>query len=135
VSPRNCGLAGSRISRSEPADPPAAGTSSDLAGQLDWQFGKTLPAGSCYSVGLGGHICGGGYGLMSRAFGLTVDWLTGIRVGTIDRGDTAQLTRVTNQSGTPGDRFLYWAHTAVRVKCLDLGTPRRYTVPVLEKLF
>ena len=39
-----------------------------------------LPAGSCYSVGLGGHICGGGYGLLSRLNGLTVDWLTGVEV-------------------------------------------------------
>ena len=53
----------------------AGGTNWDLYRQLYWQFGKTLPAGSCYSVGLGGHICGGGYGLMSRAFGLTVEHL------------------------------------------------------------
>ena len=27
---------------------------------------RTLPGGSCYSVGAGGHIVGGGYGLLSR---------------------------------------------------------------------
>ena len=39
---------------------------------------KTLPGGSCYSVGLGGHICGGGYGLLSRKYGLVCDWLSGV---------------------------------------------------------
>ena len=89
----------------------AGGTNWDLYRQLYWQFGKTLPAGSCYSVGLGGHICGGGYGLMSRAFGLTVDWLTGVQVATIGKGDAVQLRHVTNQSSDANDRLLYWAHT------------------------
>ena len=44
---------------------------------LNNMFGRTLPAGSCYSVGLGGHITGGGYGFLSRLHGLTIDWLTG----------------------------------------------------------
>jgi FAD/FMN-containing dehydrogenase len=43
-------------------------------------FGVTLPAGSCYSVGAGGHICGGGYGVLSRLLGLTVDWLTAVDI-------------------------------------------------------
>lgn len=42
--------------------------------------GKTLPGGSCYSVGLGGHICGGGYGLLSRKHGLVCDWLDGVDI-------------------------------------------------------
>ena len=48
-------------------------TNWDLYRWLYWRHGLTLPAGSCYSVGLGGHICGGGYGFLSRQFGLTVD--------------------------------------------------------------
>jgi FAD/FMN-containing dehydrogenase len=40
--------------------------------------GKTLPAGSCYSVGAGGHITGRGYGLLSRMHG----WLISNAVGT-----------------------------------------------------
>lgn len=41
---------------------------------------KTLPGGSCYSVGLGGHICGGGYGLLSRKYGLVCDWLSSVDI-------------------------------------------------------
>ena len=82
----------------------------DLYRELYWRFGLTLPAGSCYSVGLGGHICGGGYGLLSRQFGLTVDWLTGVRVVTVDRNHKPALNRATKEDSSPlGD--LWWAHT------------------------
>ncbi|WP_323117834.1 FAD-binding oxidoreductase [Burkholderia alba] len=67
------------------------------AGQQNWNaylnlyknFGKTIPGGSCYSVGFGGHICGGGYGLLSRLHGLTVDWLSGVDI-VIANGRSAQ---------------------------------------------
>ena len=36
---------------------------------------KILPGGSCAGVGIGGLVTGGGYGLMSRLFGLTCDSL------------------------------------------------------------
>jgi UDP-N-acetylenolpyruvoylglucosamine reductase len=36
---------------------------------------KVLPGGSCAGVGIGGLVTGGGYGLMSRLFGLTCDSL------------------------------------------------------------
>ncbi|MBB6142604.1 FAD/FMN-containing dehydrogenase [Silvibacterium bohemicum] len=48
------------------------------------RYGVTLPAGTCYMVGAGGHISGGGYGLLSRLHGLTTDWLTGIDILTVD---------------------------------------------------
>ncbi|AJX31215.1 BBE domain-containing protein [Burkholderia oklahomensis] len=51
--------------------------------------GKTLPGGSCYSVGAGGHIVGGGYGLLSRMHGLTVDWLAGVDILTPAPGGAA----------------------------------------------
>jgi hypothetical protein len=37
--------------------------------------GKYLPGGSCQTVGIGGLTLGGGYGLLSRQFGLTCDSL------------------------------------------------------------
>ncbi|MEM9424697.1 MAG: FAD-binding protein, partial [Spirochaetota bacterium] len=58
------------------------------AGVSNWQaqttlhakYGKTIPSGSCYSVASGGHIAGGGYGLLSRLHGLAVDYLAGVEM-------------------------------------------------------
>lgn len=49
------------------------------------RYGVTLPAGTCYNVGAGGHISGGGYGLLARLYGLTVDWLSAVDILTVDR--------------------------------------------------
>ena len=57
------------------------------------RFDVTIPAGSCPSVGAGGHIAGGGYGLLSRRHGLTVDWLGGVEIVTIDEKGKARLLR------------------------------------------
>lgn len=48
------------------------------------RLGLTIPAGSCYTVGAGGHISGGGYGVLSRLHGLTVDWLSAVDILTVD---------------------------------------------------
>ena len=73
-------------------------------------YGKTLPAGSCYSVGAGGHITGGGYGLLSRLHGLTVDHLQAVDIVLWDsqRGE-AQLRHVSMQSADADERDLFWA--------------------------
>ncbi|MER7666675.1 MULTISPECIES: FAD-binding oxidoreductase [unclassified Streptomyces] len=42
--------------------------------------GRTLPAGSCPSVGVSGLTLGGGHGVTSRAYGLTCDSLTSARI-------------------------------------------------------
>ncbi|MCT4706591.1 FAD-binding protein [Enterobacteriaceae bacterium H16N7] len=47
---------------------------------LHSKYGAALPGGSCYSVCAGGHISGGGYGLLSRLHGLTVDYLAGVEM-------------------------------------------------------
>ena len=44
----------------------------------------TIPGGTCATVGSGGHISGGGYGLLSRLYGLTCDWITGVDILTVD---------------------------------------------------
>lgn len=88
-------------------------------------FGKTLPAGSCYSVGAGGHITGGGYGLLSRLHGLTVDWLTGVDIVTWDAGSaTATLRHVSNASSDPAERDLFWALRGAG--CGNFGVIARY---------
>jgi hypothetical protein len=48
------------------------------------RYNVTIPAGSCSMVGAGGHISGGGYGLLSRQHGLTADWITALDVLTVD---------------------------------------------------
>lgn len=62
-----------------------AGTMLGVAyAQLYKKYGVTMPGGSCYAVGAGGHISGGGYGVLSRLFGLTSDWVTSMDVLTVD---------------------------------------------------
>jgi FAD/FMN-containing dehydrogenase len=56
--------------------------------------GVTIPAGTCYSVGAGGHISGGGYGLLSRLHGLTIDWLSQVEILTVDSKGHVDLRRV-----------------------------------------
>lgn len=47
-------------------------------------YNVTIPGGTCASVGAGGHITGGGYGLLSRLHGLTCDWLSEVNILTVD---------------------------------------------------
>jgi hypothetical protein len=47
--------------------------------------GVTLPGGSCTTVGAGGHITGGGYGVLSRLHGITPDWVSAIDILTVDK--------------------------------------------------
>ncbi|MGW4891534.1 FAD-binding oxidoreductase [Kitasatospora sp. NPDC004240] len=74
-------------------------------------YGVTIPAGSCYSVGAGGHICGGGYGLLSRRHGLTVDHLVQVDVVTVRRGEVAVTRAHRRDPEKSAERDLFWAHT------------------------
>ncbi|WP_149179840.1 FAD-binding oxidoreductase [Streptomyces sp. TRM49041] len=46
--------------------------------------GRTVPGGTCPTVGLSGLALGGGHGVVSRAYGLTCDSLTGATLVTAD---------------------------------------------------
>ncbi|MFJ5614123.1 FAD-binding oxidoreductase [Streptomyces sp. NPDC093221] len=46
--------------------------------------GRTIPAGSCPTVGVSGLALGGGHGVMSRSMGLTCDSLVGATIVTAD---------------------------------------------------
>jgi len=70
------------------------------------EYGRALPTGSCYSVGAGGHITGGGYGLLSRKHGLIVDWLSAVEIVTVDSAKQAQVV-VAEKDGRAAD--LFWA--------------------------
>ena len=87
------------------------------AGNQNWdayvdlykRTGKTLPGGSCYSVGSGGHIVGGGYGLLSRLHGLTVDWLAGVDILVPNSTGTGLTARHVNLASDGVERELFIA--------------------------
>src|SRR3954467_6095745 len=84
-------------------------TNWDVYELLYKSYGVTVPGGSCYSVGLGGHVVGGGYGLMSREHGLTVDYLDAVDVIVVDVNRAVGV--VTARKGDPDTGDLFWAHT------------------------
>ncbi|MFH8990559.1 FAD-binding oxidoreductase [Streptomyces sp. NPDC017940] len=63
--------------------------------------GVTVPAGSCPTVGISGLTLGGGHGVVSRAYGLTCDSLTGATLVTAD-GKQIRADRTENKE-------LFWA--------------------------
>jgi hypothetical protein len=72
--------------------------------------GRTIPGGSCYSVGAGGHIAGGGYGFLSRLHGLTIDHVSAVDVVTWDAAKKrATLRHVSARSRDKAERDLFWA--------------------------
>ncbi|MDH6579335.1 BBE domain-containing protein [Kitasatospora sp. MAP5-34] len=73
-------------------------------------WGVTIPGGSCPTVGVGGHIQGGGYGPLNRLFGLTVDHLYAIEVVVVNALGVARKVVATREPSDP-NRDLWWAHT------------------------
>ena len=56
-------------------------------------YNMTIPGASCSEVTAGGHITGGGYGILSRLFGLTTDWVSEIEILTVaGNGDVVPRT-------------------------------------------
>ncbi|GAA1937312.1 FAD-binding protein [Kitasatospora viridis] len=75
----------------------------------DW--GVTIPAGGCSEVGAGGHLCGGGYGPLSRRYGSVVDHLYAVEVVVVvDRHGAVRAVTATREPDDP-NRDLWWAHT------------------------
>nr|WP_232328061.1 FAD-binding protein [Kibdelosporangium sp. MJ126-NF4]CEL16448.1 secreted FAD-binding protein [Kibdelosporangium sp. MJ126-NF4]CTQ90400.1 secreted FAD-binding protein [Kibdelosporangium sp. MJ126-NF4] len=81
----------------------------DVYERLYRNWGVTIPGGLCYSVGAGGHVTGGGYGLLSRRDGLTVDHLYGVEVVVAD--GTRPRSLVVTRDSTGAEADLFWAHT------------------------
>jgi FAD/FMN-containing dehydrogenase len=75
---------------------------------LEW--GVTIPGGTCPTVGVGGHVTGGGYGALCRAHGTVIDHLAGVEVVVVDGDGRARPVVATAEPGDP-DRELWWAHT------------------------
>jgi hypothetical protein len=63
--------------------------------------GYAFPAGSCPTVGIAGHVLGGGYGLLARSHGLTCDNLEQVTVINYE-GRTLQATATSEPD-------LFWA--------------------------
>lgn len=60
-----------------------------------WEHGLTIPAGTCPTVGIAGLTLGGGFGVLSRALGLTCDSLLAVEM--IDAsGDRVTATETHN---------------------------------------
>ncbi|MFD0383585.1 FAD-binding oxidoreductase [Streptomyces stramineus] len=76
-------------------------------------WGVTLPGGACPSVGIGGHVVGGGHGPLSRLHGLTTDYLHAVEVVTVNAAGRVITTVATRddwlQKRPKG--ALWWAHT------------------------
>ncbi|MFD9325179.1 FAD-binding oxidoreductase [Streptomyces sp. NPDC060065] len=51
----------------------------DIYSEL-WKAGVTIPAGTCPRIGIGGHVLGGGMGVLSRSRGALVDHLVGLEL-------------------------------------------------------
>jgi aclacinomycin oxidase len=73
-------------------------------------WGVTIPAGTCFDVGVGGHITGGGYGPLSRRDGLVIDHLYAVEVVVVDESGKATVVVATRDEDDP-NRGLWWAHT------------------------
>ncbi len=70
-----------------------------------WKYGRALPGGTEYSVGVAGLTLGGGIGYLSRIFGLTCDHLIGVRI-VIPKGDnSAEIVEANKWK----NRDLFWA--------------------------
>ncbi len=83
-------------------------TIGDAYTQLYSKYGVTLPLGTCFSVGLGGHITGGGFGVVTRQLGLCVDYLQAVSLVYVDENE--QVIARTFDLDKPGERDVVWAH-------------------------
>ncbi|MEY9964905.1 hypothetical protein ABIA33_002947 [Streptacidiphilus sp. MAP12-16] len=69
-------------------------------------YGVTLPGGHCPSVGVGGHVTGGGHGLLSRKFGMITDFISAVEIVVVDAYKNASVV-IAERNGVNSD--LWWA--------------------------
>lgn len=80
-----------------------------LYSELYRRWGVTYPGGICYSVTPGGHITGGGWGLLCRQLGLTIDYVCQIEVIWVD--SYRKVHRVIASNNPSSSHYdLWWAH-------------------------
>ncbi|MTE18084.1 FAD-binding protein [Streptomyces sp. TRM43335] len=88
----------------------AGATLTDVYERLHKAYGVVVPGGVCYSVGVGGHVSGGGWGMLCRRDGLIVDHLYAVEVVVVDARRRAHVVVATREADDP-NRELWWAHT------------------------
>lgn len=88
----------------------AGATLWDVYVQLYKAYGVTLPGGSCYSVGAGGHVLGAGYGFLSRRDGVISDYLYAIELVRVTAGRRAEVITLRRDAADPVEREMLWAH-------------------------
>ncbi|HZG06080.1 MAG TPA: FAD-binding oxidoreductase [Streptomyces sp.] len=82
----------------------------DLYRALYEGWGVALPAGDSATVGLGGHVVGGGFGSLSRSEGLAADHLLAVEVVVVDASGDVRAVVATRDPEDP-HHDLWWAHT------------------------
>ncbi len=82
----------------------------DVYWQLYREYGVTLPAGSCASVGAGGHFTGGGYGLLSRLHGLTIDYLHAVEMVHVTKDGRAETITISRDATNADEQDLMWGN-------------------------
>lgn len=82
----------------------------DLYEKLYQTWGVTAPGGVIYSVGVGGHVAGGGWGWLVRRNGLIVDHLYAVEVVVVSASGNVSTVVATREASDP-NRELWWAHT------------------------
>ncbi len=90
-------------------------------------YKKTIPAGSCPTVGLTGHTLGGGFGLLGRAFGLACDSL--VEVELVD-ADGKIITVSVNSNPD-----LFWALRGGGAGSFGIVTRLQYKTHPVDNVF
>jgi FAD/FMN-containing dehydrogenase len=89
--------------------------------------GYTLPAGTCLTVAVAGHALGGGYGMLSRRYGLLCDSLRSLQLV----GPDGRVIKV-NAKENPD---LFWAARGGGGGSLGIATQLDFQIYPLDELF
>jgi hypothetical protein len=80
----------------------------DINQTLYRSWGVALPAGICLTVGIGGHTAGGGFGMLSRKYGLVADHLEAVETVVVGADRKVRTVIASRDPGDP-DADLLWA--------------------------
>lgn len=72
------------------------------------EWGVTIPGGACLTVGIGGHASGGGFGPLTRRFGLVADHIEAVEMVVVDASGRVR-TVVASRAPSDPHRDLWWA--------------------------